>query len=100
MDLLFEWDPLKAQRNIIVHGISFDEASTVFRDPLSKTIDDPLHSMGELSGQQQAQHHRVLVHCQAGVSRSVSLAAAYLMHARGLGYSQAVEYIRTRCKLD
>jgi hypothetical protein len=28
------------------HGLSFDEASTAFRDPLSRTIDDPLHSEG------------------------------------------------------
>lgn len=42
--LLFEWDPNKARKNIKVHGISFDEASTVFRDTLSLTIFDPLHS--------------------------------------------------------
>jgi hypothetical protein len=44
MGLLFEWDPKKAQLNIKTHGVSFDEASTAFRDPLSQTIDDPLHS--------------------------------------------------------
>ena len=47
MGLKFEWDPKKALRNIKTHGISFDEASTAFRDPLSRTIDDPLHSEGE-----------------------------------------------------
>ena len=47
MALLFEWDPKKARLNIKIHGISFDEASTAFRDPLSRTIDDPLHSEGE-----------------------------------------------------
>ena len=47
MGLLFEWDPKKARQNIGAHGVSFDEASTAFRDPLSKTIDDPLHSVGE-----------------------------------------------------
>jgi len=41
MALLFEWDPGKARRNLTIHGVSFDEASTAFRDPLSKTIDDP-----------------------------------------------------------
>jgi len=44
---LFEWDPNKAKLNIETHGISFDEASTAFRDPLSRTIEDPLHSEGE-----------------------------------------------------
>ena len=47
MGLLFEWDPIKARQNIGAHGISFDEASTAFRDPLSRTIDDPLHCEGE-----------------------------------------------------
>jgi uncharacterized protein len=43
----FEWDPDKARRNAAKHGISFDEASTAFGDPLSLTIDDPDHSQGE-----------------------------------------------------
>jgi len=47
MGLLFEWDPKKARLNLKRHGISFDEASTSFRDALSRTIDDPLHSEGE-----------------------------------------------------
>ena len=42
--LLFEWDTDKAKKNIKVHGVSFDEASTVFKDNLSLTIYDPLHS--------------------------------------------------------
>ena len=44
MGLLFEWDPKKARLNLERHGVSFDEASTAFRDPLSQTIEDPLHS--------------------------------------------------------
>jgi uncharacterized DUF497 family protein len=43
----FEWDPDKARRNAAKHGISFDEASTAFGDPLSLTIDDPDHTQGE-----------------------------------------------------
>jgi hypothetical protein len=45
--LSFEWDPIKAKRNIRVHGISFDEASTAFCDTMSSTIFDPLHSTDE-----------------------------------------------------
>lgn len=44
MDDLFEWDPGKAERNLRKHGVTFDEASTVFGDPLSITIFDPKHS--------------------------------------------------------
>ena len=43
----FEWNSSKADLNIKKHGISFKEASTVFGDPLSITIDDPKHSIGE-----------------------------------------------------
>ena len=44
----FEWDNKKAKRNHRQHGVSFEEASTVFYDPLSATFDDPDHSVGEL----------------------------------------------------
>ena len=43
----FEWDPKKAARNLVRHGVSFEEASTVFGDPLAVTIDDPDHSVEE-----------------------------------------------------
>jgi uncharacterized protein len=45
--LTFEWDPRKAITNFEKHTVSFEEATTVFHDPLSLTIDDPLHSEGE-----------------------------------------------------
>ncbi len=45
--LLFEWDTNKARRNLQIHGVSFDEASTAFGDTLSLTIHDPLHSNEE-----------------------------------------------------
>ena len=44
MALEFEWDPAKAELNLKDHGVSFDEATTVFRDTLSVTIADPDHS--------------------------------------------------------
>ena len=47
MGLLFEWDEQKAKQNLSKHGISFEEASTVFGDTLSVTIDDPSHSVRE-----------------------------------------------------
>jgi uncharacterized DUF497 family protein len=43
----FEWDPSKAAANKEKHGISFEEAATVFRDPRSLTIFDPDHSETE-----------------------------------------------------
>lgn len=43
----FEWDPAKAKSNIRKHGISFDEAVTVFKDPLAFIFDDGTHSEQE-----------------------------------------------------
>ena len=47
MALEFEWDVAKAKLNLKNHGISFDEATAVFRDTLSVTITDPDHSDSE-----------------------------------------------------
>ena len=44
----FEWDKDKERRNIRKHAISFDEAVTVFYDPLSATFADPDHSIEEV----------------------------------------------------
>jgi uncharacterized protein len=41
------WDEEKNTTNILKHGVSFEEAATVFGDPLSDTFDDPDHSSEE-----------------------------------------------------
>ncbi|HEV7669221.1 MAG TPA: BrnT family toxin [Thermoanaerobaculia bacterium] len=43
----FEWDKAKAAANVRKHGVSFDEAVTVFLDDLASTGPDPDHSVGE-----------------------------------------------------
>ncbi|MFC1660987.1 BrnT family toxin [Gemmatimonadota bacterium] len=45
--LHFDWDPKKADSNLGKHGVTFAEAATAFGDPLSITIPDPEHSLGE-----------------------------------------------------
>lgn len=47
MSLVFEWDSVKAWQNAAKHSVTFEEAQTVFRDPLGGIIDDPLHSTDE-----------------------------------------------------
>jgi uncharacterized DUF497 family protein len=42
--LRFEWDPEKARANLEKHGISFNEAGTVFADPFARIIADEIHS--------------------------------------------------------
>jgi hypothetical protein len=45
--LRFEWDPQKATRNLAKHGVPFEEAATVFGDPLGHITSDPRHSVSE-----------------------------------------------------
>ena len=47
MGYIFEWDAKKAKSNARKHGVTFDEASTVFADPLSLLMPDPDHSFDE-----------------------------------------------------
>jgi uncharacterized protein len=47
MSLESEWDADKAERNRTKHGVSFEEAMTVFSDPLGRLVDDPEHSQEE-----------------------------------------------------
>jgi len=44
---IFEWDPKKAESNVQKHGVTFDDASTSFADPLALLMPDPAHSVGE-----------------------------------------------------
>jgi uncharacterized DUF497 family protein len=47
MAVTFEWDANKARTNLTKHGITFEEAATVFGDSRSLTIPDPVHSAVE-----------------------------------------------------
>ncbi len=66
----FEWDRDKAKSNVSKHGITFEEATTVFGDPLSLTIPDPLHSQAEdrfvTIGVSSRQRTLVVVHADRG----------------------------------
>jgi uncharacterized DUF497 family protein len=70
MALVFEWDPRKARRNVVKHGVTFDEASTAFQDVLSVTIADPLHSEEEdrfvLIGHSHRDRLLVVIHTERG----------------------------------
>ena len=94
MGLLFEWNPEKALRNINAHGVSFDEASTAFRDPLSRTIGDPLHSEVEerlvLIGQSIRERLLVVVHTERG-DRIRIISARVATNKERLGYEENEE---------
>jgi uncharacterized DUF497 family protein len=65
--LRFEWDPAKAASNRRKHGVSFEEAQTVFADEHALLLDDPDHSAAEerfiLLGLSAAARVLVVVHC-------------------------------------
>jgi len=70
--LTFEWDSNKAASNRVKHGISFEEAATVFGDPLSITISDPAHSQSEtrfvILGRSHRERLLVVIHTERGDS--------------------------------
>ncbi len=70
MPLQFEWDDNKARTNLAKHGVSFEEASTVFADPLSITIPYPAHSQAEdrfiILGHSHRRLLLVVVHTERG----------------------------------
>ncbi len=47
MSLEFEWDEARAASNQKKHGVTFEEAATVFADPLAAIFDDEVHSEEE-----------------------------------------------------
>jgi uncharacterized DUF497 family protein len=70
MNAEFEWDPEKAEANLHKHGVDFAEAATVFFDPLSLTVPDPLHSTEEnrfvITGSSERRRPLVVVHVDRG----------------------------------
>ena len=67
MTIRFEWDSRKAALNMRKHGVSFEEARTVFFDEYAKVIDDPDHSESEdrfiLLGVSSALRLLLVCHC-------------------------------------
>jgi hypothetical protein len=66
--MVFEWDPKKAAINLRRHGVSFQEAATVFSDPLSITVPDPDHSTEEdrylIIGQSHSHRPLIVSHAE------------------------------------
>ena len=78
--LRFEWDPVKAASNFRKHGVSFDEARTVFEDEEALFMADPDHSVDEdrwvLLGMSGAARVLVVVHCERAAGTAVRLISA------------------------
>jgi uncharacterized DUF497 family protein len=76
--MLFDWDENKAENNIKKHGVSFQEAATVFGDPLAWTYPDPDHSDGERRWVTlgHSEQERLLVVAHVGIDEIVRIISA------------------------
>lgn len=79
-ELRFEWHDAKASTNAKKHGISFDEACSVFSDENAKFMTDPDHSEQEdrfiLLGLSSTMRLLVVCHCYRGVDQVIRIISA------------------------
>ena len=84
--LRFEWDDPKETQNRRKHGISFQEAMTVFTDEQALLIDDPDHSDDEdrfiLLGLSSALRTLVVCHCYRGREGVIRIISARRANSR------------------
>ena len=90
----FEWDSGKAKTNLAKHGVSFEEAMTVFGDPYARVIADPDHSLEEerlvILGMSMRARELVVCHCRRGPGGS----AVRIISARKATKFEARQYWR------
>lgn len=88
----FEWDEAKAAKNLRKHGVSFEEAASVFSDVLAYTFTDPDHSVGEQRlltfGFSQFGHLLAVIHSERGRAIRIISARKATRHERGI-YEQS-----------
>jgi uncharacterized DUF497 family protein len=94
-ELRFEWDPRKSRANLSKHGVSFDEAATVFYDEAAVQFHDPDHSEDEnrfiLLGVSLRLRILVVCHCFRG-----SEAVVRIISARRADKEEEADYWRRR----
>jgi uncharacterized protein len=88
MRITLEWDLTKAEINRRKHGVTFEEAATVFSDTLSSTIPDPLHSNSEerfvIIGESIQRRLLVVVHTDQGDGIRIVSARLATAHERNI----------------
>ena len=79
-NIAFTWDIRKARSNLVKHGVSFEEAQTVFLDENARLIDDPDHSEEEerfvLLGYSFQARCLIVSHCYRGSDGVIRLISA------------------------
>lgn len=86
--LKFEWNEDKAEANLAKHGVSFEEAASVFGDPLALTFRDPDHSISEerwlTFGVSYSDRLLVVAHAERGRSIRIISARRATRQERGI----------------
>lgn len=76
----FEWDQSKNKANIKKHGVSFEEAQSIFYDPMAKVANDPEHSEEEdrfiAIGHSSLHRQLLVVHCYREAERTIRIISA------------------------
>jgi uncharacterized DUF497 family protein len=90
--VIYEWDANKAARSLRKHGVSFDEAATVFQDPFALTFDDPDHSVEERRyitiGTSARQRTLFVAHADRGEDRIRIISARRATRREGHAYQE------------
>jgi uncharacterized DUF497 family protein len=91
MKITFEWDEKKCRSNISKHGVSFEEAKSVFFDENARLISDPDHSDEEdrfiILGISQTTRLLVVCHCYHGEDQIIRI-----INARKATRKEAINY--------
>lgn len=86
--LKFDWDETKAALNQTKHKVSFEEAASVFGDPLAYTFSDPDHSIGETRHITLGLSHRdrvlLVIHTERGRTLRIISARKATKHERDI----------------
>ena len=92
-EIHFEWDPRKARSNLRKHGVSFDEATSVFYDEEALMLDDPEHSEDEerfvLLGLSSVLRILVVIHCFRREDERIRIISARKTTSHEAGQYQA-----------
>ena len=91
--MIYEWDPKKAAANLKKHGVSFREATSVFRDPFALTFDDPDHSVDErrfvTTGMSSKNRVVFLAHADRGEDRIRIISARVTTRSESHAYQES-----------
>src|SRR5262245_15244079 len=94
MRIHFDWDPAKAASNVAKHGVTFEEAMSVFRDPLARSFPDPEPGAGEerwiTMGETSTGNLLVIVHTWADID--VDRSIVRIISARRPTRNEARQY--------